>query len=213
MVARNSISRGLDMSTASFGRRSLEGQKPPVVTPKFKQTAVVEDAGERSSGWHTWNLHNRLRAIGASMLAVSAVIFLILSAVRSFDSEASSGAATAMSGQPSEVASGIIMDKIVLNRPSEPMATYTIIGIARGQDGHPMAVNTRYSPNTGWVYTMRSYDCERGRLFTHASAETFEGLENGKPDPGWGRLMQGSAATQVAAIACRALGKSLKGVL
>lgn len=63
---------------------------------------------------------------------------MTLSAVRSLDVEASLGAATGMSDRPSGAASGIIMDKIVLHRPSEPMATYTmwwfLLAVAKRQD-------------------------------------------------------------------------------
>ncbi|WLS00863.1 hypothetical protein [Shinella sumterensis] len=73
-------------------------------------------------------------------------------------------------------------------------------------------MNTRYSRQTGWVYTMRAYDCENGKLFTLGSGETFEEMQVYRPDTQWGQLIQGSSATQVAAISCRKIGKSLSGV-
>ena len=103
-------------------------------------------------------------------------------------------------------------DKITLQRPAEPQATYTIIGVAKTADGKVVAMNTRYSRQTGWVYTMRAYDCENGKLFTLGSGETFEEMQVYRPDTQWGQLIQGSSATQVAAISCRKTGKSLSGV-
>lgn len=73
-------------------------------------------------------------------------------------------------------------------------------------------MNTRYSRQTGWVYTMRAYDCENGKRFTLGSGERFEEMQVYRPDTQWGQLIQGSSATQVAAISCRKIGKSLSGV-
>ena len=61
-------------------------------------------------------------------------------------------------------------------------------------DGKVVAMNTRYSRQTGWVYTMRAYDCENGKLFTLGSGETFEEMQVYRPDTQWGQLIQGSSA-------------------
>lgn len=103
-------------------------------------------------------------------------------------------------------------EKTPLRRPSEPQATYSVIGVAKTADGKAVAMNTRYSQQSGWTYTMRAFDCENGKLFTLGSGETFEAMQVYRPDPHWGQLIDGSSATQVAAVACNKIGKTLSGV-
>lgn len=108
--------------------------------------------------------------------------------------------------------SGLKAVDIIVNRPSEPKATYRVVALGKGPEGSVVSVNTRYSDASGWVYTTRAFKCDSGRLRTLGSGETVDGMLKSKADPNWGQLVGGSSATQVAEIACEQSGKSLSGV-
>jgi hypothetical protein len=101
---------------------------------------------------------------------------------------------------------------VLVNRPSEPKATYKVIAIGSGPEGSVVSINTRYSDVSRWVYTTRAVKCDSGRMMTLGSGETVEGMLKSKADPSWGPLIGGSSATQVATIACSQTGKPLSGV-
>lgn len=107
---------------------------------------------------------------------------------------------------------GLKMADVIVSRPSEPKATYKVVGLGSGPEGSVVSVNTRYSDASGWVYTTRAVKCDTGRMKTLGSGETVEGMLKSKADPSWGPLVGGSSASQVAEIACSQSGKRLSGV-
>ncbi len=97
---------------------------------------------------------------------------------------------------------GILTERLVVPRPSEPQATYTIIQIKIGKSGNPVAVNTRYSSATGWSFTKREYDCQGRRMRTLGSHDTYKQMLKSAGDPNWAPLVAGSSAQMVGAAVC-----------
>lgn len=101
---------------------------------------------------------------------------------------------------------GILSERVVVPRPSEPQATYAIIQVTRGKWGNPISVNTRYSAATGWTYTKREYDCRAKRVRTLGSHDTYQQMLKSKGDPTWAPLVPGSSAEMVGSAVCRLSG-------
>ena len=97
---------------------------------------------------------------------------------------------------------GILTERIVVPRPSEPQAIYTIIQVKIGKSGNPIAVNTRYSSAAGWSYTKREYDCRGSKMRTLGSHDTYKQMLKSAGDPTWAPLVSGSSAQMVGAVVC-----------
>lgn len=191
------------MAAAGFGKRGINVNDIRATRAAITESQVDPLANKEQRD-------SRLRRIAYWLFGVAGTLFLVTALLPSPDD---GGAVAQDQSIPTRDGWTVVStDKITLQRPSEPQATYTIIGIAKTTDGKVVAMNTRYSKQSGWDYTMRGYDCERGKLFTFGSGITFEEMQIPRPDNQWGQLIQGSSATQVAAIACRKIGKSLSGV-
>ncbi|MEH6691132.1 MAG: hypothetical protein V7774_08110 [Pseudorhizobium pelagicum] len=145
-----------------------------------------------------------LMSVAISLLAVTAVLWVYIFVTADGEAVAEEPSIPLQPGWTL-----VNVDKIKVDRPTEPKATYTIIGVAKTADGKVAAVNTRYSDMTGWVYTLRMYDCDKRSLFTLGSGETYQDMLLSRPDPHWGGLVEGSSATQVARIACEMIGKRI----
>jgi hypothetical protein len=191
------------MASAGFGKRGIDisdiGATREAIAVSHVDPIATKEQRDR-----------RLRSIASWLFGVTATLFVVTALLPSPDD----GSAVAQD-QPLPTRDGwtvVSTEKIAIQRPSEPQATYAVIGVAKTADGKAVAMNTRYSQQSGWNYTMRGYDCERGKLFTYGSGTTFEEMQVYRPDPHWGQLIDGSSATQVAAIACRMIGKTLSGV-
>lgn len=189
------------MAAVEFGKRGLETKATHVKFVELENEKLPKTKAQRDQ---------RLRKIAYWLFGVAGALFVAAALLRS----AGQGDAVAkMQPMPTREGWSVVSaDKISVYRPSEPQATYTVIGVARTADGKAIAANTRYSPNTGWNYTLRAYACDTGKLLTLGSGDTFEEMQIYRPEPSWGQLVEGSSATQVAEIACAKIGKKLVGV-
>jgi len=189
------------MAATEFGKRGLDIKATQAALVEHEAAKPVETKEQRDQ---------RLRKIAYWLFGATAALVAVTATLPSPDRVDASSQA-----QPLPTRDGwtvVSTGKITVNRPTEPQATYAVIGVARTADGKAVAMNTRYSQQSGWTYTMRAYDCENGKLFTLGSGDTFEQMQVYRPDPHWGQLIQGSSAMQVGAIACNKIGKTLSGV-
>lgn len=104
---------------------------------------------------------------------------------------------------------GLLKEPVVVNRPSEPKATYTVASVTKNKQGQAVSVNTRYSSATGWVFTKRVYDCGKGTLRTLGDGETFAAMKASRSSSPVTDIVPGSSAADVGVIACNAIGKPL----
>lgn len=103
---------------------------------------------------------------------------------------------------------GYLTEPLVIDRPGEPQATYTVRKVTYEGKGVVNVLHSRYSNQSGMWFTHARYDCNKGTLFTLAGGETAT-VETSGADYKWSFLVEGSSATQVARLACERVGLKL----
>ncbi|ESY03821.1 hypothetical protein X753_19865 [Mesorhizobium sp. LNJC399B00] len=103
---------------------------------------------------------------------------------------------------------GYLTEPLVIDRPGEPQATYTVRKVTYEGKGVVNVLHSRYSSQSGMWFTHARYDCNKGTLFTLGGAETAAVGTSGA-DYKWSFLVDGSSATQVARLACERVGLKL----
>ncbi len=88
-------------------------------------------------------------------------------------------------------------------------AVYSIRHVSPGENSTVISINTRHSSQSGWSYTKRAYNCEKGLTMTLATADTYDGMANSKPDARWSNLVRGSSAYFTGEYACKVVGRLL----
>ncbi len=104
---------------------------------------------------------------------------------------------------------GLLKQPVVLSRPSEPKATYTLVQVTKNAQGQAVSVNTRYSDAAGWTFTQRVYDCKSGRVRTLGDGETYQQMRLSKNGSPFTSIVPGSSAADVGMVACEIIGGHL----
>ena len=88
------------------------------------------------------------------------------------------------------------------NVPSDPRASYTILSVTRGKDGHVFAISRRDGPS-GTRYSRREIDC-RSMMFRYTGeGDTMAQAKRPYPRAGtMGPLVSGSISDVASRFAC-----------
>jgi len=89
-----------------------------------------------------------------------------------------------------------------LNIPSDPAASYTVIGVSR-IDRRRVTIDTKRVGSSGVTYSRRLVDCESRKLKYLGTGDTYEEMLIERPDENMSDVIYGSIAYYVLERACR----------